>query len=335
MAKNIQEINQNTRDWLLDPADPGPRYLALRDIFRLSSSDPELVEAKHRAHTQGPIAEVLSQMQPEGFWEKPGPGYGPKYKSTVWSLILLAQLGADAESDERIQRACSYLLDNSLHPEGQLSSNVATYGTIDCLQGNLCSALLDLGCSDPRLDIAFDWMACTVTGDGIAPPEDRKAPRRYYVYKSGPNFECGVNNKLPCAWGAAKVMSAFARLPKNEHSPVIDQAIKQGIAFFFSVDPAQAAYPSGYAEKPSANWWRFGFPVYYVTDILQIVESLVLLGYGQDARLQNALKLIQSKQDAEGRWALEYNYGSKTWGNYGRKGQPNKWVTIRAFRVLT
>ena len=53
-----------------------------------------------------------------------------------------------------------------------------------------------------------------------------------------------------------------------------------------------------------------------------------------DARLANLLALIAGKQDGQGRWPLEYAYGSKTWGSYGRKGQPNKWVTLRALRVL-
>jgi hypothetical protein len=31
-------------------------------------------------------------MNPAGNWVKPG--YSPKYRSTVWALILLAELGA-------------------------------------------------------------------------------------------------------------------------------------------------------------------------------------------------------------------------------------------------
>ena len=50
--------------------------------------------------------------------------------------------------------------------------------------------------------------------------------------------------------------------------------------FLLSVDPAAAAYPSGYSAKPSQTWWKFGFPVFYVTDLLQNVEALVNLGYG-------------------------------------------------------
>ena len=36
----------NTLDWLLDPADPGPRYLALRDLVRLPADEPELLAAR-------------------------------------------------------------------------------------------------------------------------------------------------------------------------------------------------------------------------------------------------------------------------------------------------
>jgi hypothetical protein len=86
---------------------------------------------------------------------------------------------------------------------------------------------------------------------------------------------CGSNNKQPCAWGAAKVMLAFSKLPREEWTPQIEKAVDQGVDFLFSVDPATAAYPSGWNDKPSRNWWKFGFPVFYVTDILQISEALV------------------------------------------------------------
>jgi hypothetical protein len=106
------------------------------------------------------------------------------------------------------------------------------------------------------------------------------------------------------------------------------------VDFLFSTDPAEANYPSGYNNKPSGNWWKFGFPVFYVTDILQIVEALVGLGYGDDPRLAKAIKTINEKQDDQGRWPLEYDYTGKTWVNFGAKQQPNKWVTLRALRVL-
>jgi hypothetical protein len=130
------------------------------------------------------------------------------------------------------------------------------------------------------------------------------------------------------------VMLAFSRWPVDRRTMLIQSAIQRGAEFFLSVDPATAAYPNGYSSKPSGNWWKFGFPVFYITDILQIVEALVALGYGSDPRLANALALIRSKQDQQGRWTLEYDYKDKTWVDFGAPKQPNPWVTIRALRSL-
>jgi hypothetical protein len=236
--------------------------------------------------------------------------------------------------DARITLACSYLLEHALAEGGQFSTTGAPSGTIDCLQGNLCSALLDLGYDDPRLDAAFDWMARSVTGEGIAPNTERNAKQRYYAYKCGPNFACGVNNGLSCAWGAAKVMQAFARLPKERLTPSIQSAIAQGVDFLFSTDPARADWPSGWSDRPSSNWWKFGFPLFYVTDLLQIVEVLVSMGFSNDVRLRDAVDIVLNKRDGQGRWRLEYDYSGKTWVDFGLKKQPNKWVTLRAQRVV-
>jgi hypothetical protein len=333
-------MNQNkisepeSLSWLLESPDPGLRYLALRDLSNLSSTDPVLIQARAIAHASGPIAAILAAMCEPGYWSEPGPGYLPKYFSTVWSIILLAQLGASMEEDPRIAVACDYLVEQALNPGGQFSTSGPPSGTADCLQGNLCWALLELGYPVEKLRIAFDWMARTVTGEGIAPRDDKNASVRYYAGKCGPNFACGANNNLPCAWGAAKVMLAFSSLPAIERTSLIERAILQGVDFLLGVNPATAAYPSGWADKPSGNWWKFGFPVFYVADILQIVEALVGLGYHADLRLVNALELIRGKQDAQGRWALEYDYAGKTWVDFGPKKRPNPWVTLRALRVL-
>ena len=130
------------------------------------------------------------------------------------------------------------------------------------------------------------------------------------------------------------VMLAFSKLPKEKRTPLIEGAIEAGVNFLFNTDPAKADYPCGYSNKPSGNWWKFGFPVFYVTDLLQNVEALAGLGYGHDPRLVNALAIIRDKQDAHGRWLLEYDYAGKTWLGFGAKKQPNKWVTLRAMRVL-
>jgi hypothetical protein len=325
----------NSLQWLLESENPGVRYLALRDLLDLSPEDKKLRTARKVAHQEGPIALVLSNMEQEGYWVKAGPGYNPKYRSTVWAIILLAQLGASVSEDNRVERACNYVMDH-MAEGGQFTTTTsgAASGTIDCLQGNLLWSLMEMGYDDPRMERAYHWMARTVTGDGIAPVENKDAPVRYYAYKCGPTFACGVNNKLPCAWGGVKVMLALSKVPPERRTPPMRKAIKRGVEFFFSIDPVTANYPTRTGDKPSRDWWKFGFPVFYVTDLLQLAEALVGLGYENDERLAKTMELIREKQNEHGQWLLEYDYPGKTWLDFGAKKDPNEWVTLRALRVL-
>lgn len=329
-----RQLEEVTLTWLLAPDSPGVRYLALRDLLRRSPDDPELRSARRAAHSDGPIAAILGQMDPAGYWAAPGPGYTPKYRSTVWSVITLAELGGSIAEDERIAAACGYVLEHALTPGGQFTASGAPSGTAACLQGNLCWALLTLGCSPERLEPAVTWMARSVTGEGMAARTERDALVRYYAGTCGPGFACGSNNQLPCAWGAVKVMLALGAWPAERRTPLINRAIARGIDFLLGSDPADAAYPCGYSERPSRSWWKLGFPVFYVTDVLQIVEALGGLGYGADPRLARALALVRGKRDPCGRWPLEYDYTGKTWVDFGARGQPSKWVTLRALRAI-
>ncbi len=328
------EVSVEVRRWLLEKDDPSVRVLTLRDLEWREQENTALRQAQQEAHARGKIAEILEHMHPDGYWLEEGAGYYKKYRSTVWSLISMAQLGGSAGMDERIQRACSYYLSQALTEHGQFTVNGRPSTTADCLQGNMCASLLDLGYEDERLVKAFEWMARSVTGEGVAPMGSRDAELRYYSGKIGPDFKCGANNKLGCAWGAVKVMLAFSKLAEEKRTPLIERAIERGVAFLFSVDPASAQYPCGYSQKPSGNWWKFGFPVFYITDLLQLAEALVGLGYGNDPRLANTLQLIREKRDVDGRWALELAYSGKMWVDYGEKKKPNPWVTLRALRVL-
>jgi hypothetical protein len=325
-------LSPATIQWLTEEDNPGLRYLALRDL--LDTPPTALEEAAENAHKNGPIATILENMNPEGYCVEPGPGYGPKYTGTVWSVILLGQLGASIQADLRIKTACEYILEHTLTEYGQFSASGTPGGTADCLQGNLCAALLDLGMNDPRLDLAFEWMARSLTGEGVAPMGDKSSPIRYYAGKIGPDFLCGANNKQACAWGAVKVMLAFSKLPESRRTPLIQRAIQRGVDFLLSGDPSEAPYPNGWNDKPSGNWWKFGFPVFYVTDLLQLSEALVNLGYGSDPRLANTLALIMDKGGPDQRWQMEYDYSGKTWMDFGPRKAPNKWVTYRAARVL-
>lgn len=328
-------LNEDPLPWLLaeDPDNPGVRYFALRELLELPAADPEVRAAQEMVMAFGPVPAILAQQHPDGYWIKPG--YLPKYNGTMWSLIFLAQLGADGRHP-RIRQACDHLFDYAVAEHGGLSADGRNSGLIHCLQGNLCAALLDFGyLDDPRLQRALEWLARSITGEGIAPNSEKHMPVHYLRSgNSGPGFLCSANDQLPCAWGAVKALLALSKVPAAQRSPALEKAVQTGAAFLLSADPATAAYPMGYATKPNRSWFQFGYPMGYVTDVLQNLEVLTALGYGADPRLSQGLALLVSKQDARGRWLMEYTYNGKTWVDVEEKKKPSKWVTLRALRVL-
>ena len=186
-------------------------------------------------------------MDPRGFWVKPGPGYAPKYSGTVWNLMFLEQMGADP-ADERVQAACRYVLDHT---------TVAT-GGFGCSGSHLerqPSALqrpplperepdtrprsrfghLD----DPRVQAAVDWAARTITGEDVD---------RWYAYTPGPGFACGINEDLPCAWGAAKEMRALAAIPPRRRTARVKRAIALGVEFLLLPRPGRRRLPHGLGQ---------------------------------------------------------------------------------------
>jgi hypothetical protein len=322
-------------NWLLEKRDPGVRYFAMRDLLDVPADDPELLAARRDTVKKPPVKDILDAQESEGYWVEPGPGYLPKYRSTLWQVIHLGQFGADGQ-DARVEKAVDYVLENARSEYGGFSANGTRSGMIHCLEGNLCSSMLELGyAQDPRFQEALDWLARSITGEGIALSSEKKAPVRYLrSANSGPGFLCSANDHKPCAWGAVPAMEALSKVPSDMRTPSIDAAIEQGTEFLLSRDPADADYPMGYSKKPNRSWFNFGYPMGYVTDVLRNVEVLCALGLGQDPRLQNALDLVLSKRDAEGRWDLKYTYNGKTWVDVENKGQPSKWVTLRARRAL-
>lgn len=328
---------QNLLEWLLeiDHENPGVRYFALAELLDRPAGDPDLITAHQEVMEYGPVPVILQNQDAEGFWVEPGPGYYPKYRGSVWQIIFLAQLGAGG-SDPRVKSGCDYLLEHSPSRFGGFSAGGNPSGQIHCLEGNLAAAMIDLGwLGDERLDAALDWLARSITGEGIAPAEERQADVRYYRSgNSAPGFACSANDHLPCAWGAVKAMLALSKVPETARTPAMKAAIETGMDFLLGTDPAAAEYPMGYSKKPNLSWFRFGYPIGYVTDVLQNLEVLTALGYAKDPRLANAVDLLRSKSDNQGRWKMEYTYNGKTWVDIEEKGQPSKWVTLRALRVL-
>ena len=319
--------------WLLDEATPAVRHLALRTLLDRDVDDPEVVAAREAAMRTDPIRAILAAQDAAGWWVGPGSGYLPKYTSTVWQVVFLDQLGADA-SDPRIRTACEYVLEHTQTASGGFGA-VARGGArpapstaIHCLNGNLLRALIGFGwLDDERVVRAIDWQAAAITGEGQI--------RFYRSSLMGPGFVCGANDGQPCAWGATKALLALARIPPDRRAMHVRRAIETSVEFLLAHDPSRADYPMGYGNvKPNGSWIRLGFPSGYVTDVLQVLEALCEAGAGGDPRLRRSIAWLLEQQAAPGRWANRYPYTGKMVVDIDAPGELSKWVTLRACRVL-
>jgi len=321
MASNCNRyVRADPIPWLLEEDNPSVRFFTLREILHRPVEDPEVEAARSAIISSRPVQEILAAQYPEGYWIKPDRGYSPKYRATVWQVMFLADLGV--APNEAVQRACRVVLEKTFLPEaGLFSATKSARGTVTCLNGNLLASLYRLGLADHATVRAVSpVLAQRIVEEGFGCPANATDRTRRKTW-------------LPCAWGAIKVLRAYALIPKWKRSPLVKEAVSQGERFLLSRDLMVADYPSA-SGKASRLWFRLGFPLGYHSDILEATDVLAQLGHGRDPRLQGAVEFVLSKQDSHGRWPLEHTL-ARTWTQFGEKGRPSKWVTLRALRMLS
>jgi hypothetical protein len=309
-------MNLQLEDWLLEPENPSVRYFTLRFLLDRPENDPEVQTARCAIMDSEPVQKILSAQETEGYWAKLGKGYSPKYQATSWQILFLAEFGADGQ-DERVHRGCEYWVSHA-----QSANHGGFEPLVYCLNGNMLWALtaLDFG-EDLRVVRAIDWLTGMITGE-----------LPHTGSYSWPAFVCGANYKLPCAWGVVKALHALTNLPAALQSPKVKKVITTTVEFLLSRDLAKADYPV--YERISGEWFKFGFPLSYTSDVLEAAFVLCEAGYGSDPRLRNAVDLITSMRQSNGRWLMKHSLNRKMWVDIEVKGKPSKWITLRALRVL-
>ncbi len=131
--------------------------------------------------------------------------------------------------------------------------------------------------------------------------------------------------------GVVKALKALAEIPEAKRESSIKKKIEKGAEYMLLHHVHKRSHDLTKVSKP--GWRKFGFPLMYQTDVLEILGILTRLGYNDD-RMGDAVDLMLSKQDDRGRWKLENTYNGRFQVDIEEKGKPSKWITLNALRVL-
>lgn len=317
-------------DWLLGEDNPSVRYLTLTRILGRPETSREVRQARKRIMESGVVPAILARQEPGGNWGDPKAFYMGKYRSTVWQLIILAELAADP-GNPRVKKGCEFILDRAqdrttggfaVHTAERTGGGRATE-VIPCLTGNMVWSLRRLGyAQDRRVRRGVDWLAEYLRFDDgeSRPPADWRYRRKEACY-----------GRHTCFLTVVKGLKALAEVPPPERSGAVSRCIADSVEFMLRHHVYKRSHDLSKVAKP--GWRRLGFPRMWQTDILEILMILTRLGV-RDARMQEAFDFLVSKQNEHGRWVLQDTFNDRFPVRIEVKGRPSKWVTLNALTVL-
>ena len=322
-------LNADPTDWLLEENNPSVRYLTLKDILDLPDSATEMVRAKQQIMQSGLVPEILRRQREPEYIDLDSRFYTAKYKGLVWQMIVLAELGAQANA--QIREQCTFILGHSQEPkEGGFAMHAARAGggriteVIPCLTGNMVWSLIRFGYfDDPGVQKSIGWITRQMRfNDGFEEiPQDPPYDRYEMCW-----------GKHTCHMGVVKALKGLSAIPEERRTYEVNRTIQSAAGFLLLHHIDKRSHDLSRISKP--GWRRFGFPLMYQTDTLEILDILTGLGI-RDSWMDEAVNLTLSKQDGEGRWHAENTYNSdRLLVSMEGKDQPSKWVTLRALRVI-
>jgi hypothetical protein len=274
---------------------------------------------------------ILAKQKEGGYWGDPGKFYvGAKWRGTFFTLILLADLGADGH-DERVRKACEYLFGHSQVPDtGGFASKPNSSGPggrskdeHPCMTGRMVWPLIRFGyLSDPRVQYGIEWI---VKYQRFDDGDQRHAPEGWpYRWRS-----CWGSHT--CLRGVVRNLKVLAEIPNSGRSRAVKQTVEKAAEFILKHHVYKRSH--NLAEVIEPEWQQFVFPQFGDMDTLETLLVLTKLGY-RDPRMQEAVSLVLSKQDERGRWKLERSYKGRMRATIEQEGRPSKWITLRALTVL-
>jgi hypothetical protein len=298
--------------WLLDSKNPALAHQVQRDLMGRRTAAPELRRAERRLMRTGPVPAILSRQSKDGNWKIDHGYYGPKFHSTHWSMMLLAELGADGK-DARYRRGVEYMLD-ATREEVRKGLETNAFGW-SCFWGNLLRyALRSKPTDDPRVEAVVCYLAQDV---------------------SQRNCACRCNSGRACAWGIARALWGLAAIPEARRSGAVKRAVRLGIDFLLKDHSLiRADYPVAKGGRINPLWFKLNFPLFYQADILFTLRVLDELDALDRRGARPALDWLEARRRPDGRWKGSSPFRNRTWREMGDPEETDRWVTLQAMRIL-
>ncbi|WP_158373595.1 hypothetical protein [Cellulosimicrobium cellulans] len=305
--------------WLLD-GDPAIRWQVMRD---LTGAPPGAVAAERaRVAREGWGARLLAARDPDGLWAGGacfpagyrGEGPGQPWTAAMHSLQTLGLLGLDPASPEAREAIALVARNGRWEHDGQRYFD----GEVEpCINGRTVETGALFGVDVSRV---VDRLLAEQLPDGGWNCEAENGS----VRSSFDTTACVLEGLLAYEHAAADLDTARAAAAREARLRGEEYLLARGLLRRLStgevVDPA---------------YLDLAFPFYWHYDVLRALDHLRATGAPPDPRTAEAVGHVRSRRRADGRWELDRVHpGAVHVPMEDRVGEPSRWITLRALRVL-
>lgn len=307
----MNTLRESVLRWLLD-SDPAIRWQVLRDLS--GESGEAVARERARVATEGWGSRLLDRQRPDGQW---GDGTAaPLWQSTLCTLVLLKDMGLDPTS-ERARGAVDLVRDRvTWGPE--FGDSPFFEGEVEpCINGRVLGLGAWFGQPSSRL---LDRLL----GEQLADGGWNCNAERGSVRSSFHTTICVLE-------GLLEYEKAGGATPAVREARMRGQEYLLARRMFRRLSTGEAIQD----RKGDHDWTRFAFPPTWHYDVLRGLDYLRAAGVEPDERIAEAAGLVAGRRQPDGRWPLhEHHPDPVQLDMEGGPGQPSRWNTLRALRVL-